>query len=80
MVKVFAVSVKSGAICGEFAASLSRIRIAVTMFVFTPHAIWALTHTHLLRVTPYFRSNRFSNRQLLNPLIVDARITVLIFV
>ena len=54
MVKVFAVSVKSGAIYGDFAASLSRIRIAVTMFVFTPHAIWALTHTHLFRVTPYF--------------------------
>ena len=73
MVNVFAVSVTSGANCGLSAASLSRIRIAVTMFVFTPHAIWAFTQTHLLRVTPYFWSNHFSNLLLPNPLESTAK-------
>jgi hypothetical protein len=36
------------------AASLSRIRTAVTMFVFVPHAMCVFTQTQRWRVTPYF--------------------------
>ena len=53
MVKSLAVSLTSGANCGESAASLSRIRTAVMMFVFTPEQICTLTQVQRLRVTPY---------------------------
>jgi hypothetical protein len=54
IVKLSRVSATSGTNCGLSAASLSSIRTAVTMFVFTPHAIWVFTHTHFFLVTPYF--------------------------
>src|SRR5262249_9116441 len=52
----FRVSLTSGTNCGQSAASLSRIRTAVTTFVLTPQAMCVLTHAHLSRVMPYLWS------------------------
>jgi hypothetical protein len=73
MVKSLAVSLTSGENCGLSAASLSKMRTAVTTFVLTPHAMCVLTHMHFCRVTPYLWSNQRSKRLVLNPLLSMAK-------
>src|SRR5688500_15314313 len=65
---VLAVSLTSGANCGQSAASRSRIRQAVTMFVLTPQAIWHFTQSCFWRVTPYLWSYQRTNRDDAKPL------------
>src|SRR5204863_8386849 len=50
------VSRTSGMNCGQSAESLSRIRIAVTMCVFVPHAMCAFVQAARCFVTPYLKS------------------------
>src|SRR4051812_7315007 len=62
IVNPFAVSSTSGTNWGQSAALLSRIRTAVTTFIFTPQVMWHFTHTVCFHSFPYLWSNHVSDR------------------
>jgi hypothetical protein len=74
MVKASAVVLTSGTNCGQSAASLSRIRTAVTIWVFVPAMTWALTQSRPERFAPYFSSYHRVNRLVLDPVESGANV------